>query len=150
MTAPEVLDIGREAIWVLIQMCAPAMVVALVVGTVIGLLQALTQIQESTLVFVPKIVAVFVAIVIFMPFMGAALFSFTEAIFQRIAHGQRLEFLEIVEAVVEDRRRFIAAIAEFRAVDNDLLGGRRCLVRAFRGRRRVLCGCGVRRHGCDI
>lgn len=85
MTAPEVLDIGREAIWVLIQMCAPAMVVALVVGTVIGLLQALTQIQESTLVFVPKIVAVFVAIVIFMPFMGAALFSFTEAIFQRIA-----------------------------------------------------------------
>lgn len=85
MTAPEVLDIGRDAIWVLIQMCAPAMLVALIVGTVIGLLQALTQVQEATIVFVPKILAVFAAIVIFMPFMGAALFGLTEAIFQRIA-----------------------------------------------------------------
>jgi flagellar biosynthetic protein FliQ len=85
MTAPEVLDLGREAIWVLVQAAAPAMLVALVIGTAIGLLQALTQIQESTLVFVPKILAVFVAIVIFMPFMGAALYGLTETIFARIA-----------------------------------------------------------------
>jgi flagellar biosynthetic protein FliQ len=85
MTAPEVLDLGREAIWVLVQAAAPAMLVALIVGTVIGLLQALTQIQESTLVFVPKILAVFVAIVIFMPMMGAVLFGLTEMVFARIA-----------------------------------------------------------------
>ncbi|HAH11123.1 MAG TPA: flagellar biosynthetic protein FliQ, partial [Alphaproteobacteria bacterium] len=59
MTAAEVLDIGREAIWVLVVTAAPAMLVALVVGSVIGLLQALTQIQEATLVFVPKILCVF-------------------------------------------------------------------------------------------
>lgn len=85
MTAPEVLDLGREAIWVLVQVSAPAMLVALVIGTAIGLLQALTQIQESTLVFVPKILAVFVAIVVFMPMMGATLFALTETIFARIA-----------------------------------------------------------------
>ncbi|HAJ46518.1 MAG TPA: flagellar biosynthetic protein FliQ, partial [Alphaproteobacteria bacterium] len=73
MTAAEVLDIGREAIWVLVVTAAPAMLVALVVGSVIGLLQALTQIQEATLVFVPKILCVFGALVLFMPFMGAVL-----------------------------------------------------------------------------
>jgi flagellar biosynthetic protein FliQ len=87
MAGAEVLDLGREAIWVLVQACAPAMLVALVVGTVIGLLQALTQIQESTLVFVPKILAVFMALVLFMPFMGSALYALTETVFQQIASG---------------------------------------------------------------
>lgn len=50
MNGAEVLDIGRDAIWLTIQLCAPALIVALVVGVVIGLLQALTQIQEATLV----------------------------------------------------------------------------------------------------
>ena len=85
MTAPELMDLGRQAIWALVLISAPAMLVGLVVGTIISLLQALTQIQESTLVFVPKILSVFVALVIFMPFMGATLFSLTETIFQRIA-----------------------------------------------------------------
>jgi flagellar biosynthesis protein FliQ len=90
MSGAEVLDLGREAIWVLVQACAPAMLVALVIGTVIGLLQALTQIQESTLVFVPKILAVFVALIIFMPFMGAAIYGLTEVVFQKIASGGAL------------------------------------------------------------
>ncbi len=86
MTAAEVLDIGREAIWVLVVTAAPAMLVALVVGSVIGLLQALTQIQEATLVFVPKILCVFGALVLFMPFMGAVLYGLTEMVFARIAN----------------------------------------------------------------
>ena len=86
MTAAEVLDIGREAIWVLVVTAAPAMLVALVVGSVIGLLQALTQIQEATLVFVPKILCVFGALVLFMPFMGAVLYGLTELVFARIAN----------------------------------------------------------------
>jgi flagellar biosynthetic protein FliQ len=85
MTPAEVLDIAREAMWVLIVASAPVMLVGLVVGTSIGLLQALTQIQESTLVFVPKILAVFVALGLFLPFMGATLYGLTEIIFQRIA-----------------------------------------------------------------
>lgn len=85
MSPGEVLDIGREAMWVLVLASMPAMLTALFVGTVIGLLQALTQIQESTLVFVPKILAVFICLVVAMPFMGATIYGLTEMIFARIA-----------------------------------------------------------------
>ena len=61
MTGPEVLDVARDAISTLILVAAPLMLVGLVVGVVISLFQALTQIQEMTLVFVPKILAIFVA-----------------------------------------------------------------------------------------
>ena len=60
MTPADTIDFAREAIWVLLEIAAPAMLTALVVGLAIGLLQALTQIQEMTLVFVPKIIAIFV------------------------------------------------------------------------------------------
>jgi flagellar biosynthetic protein FliQ len=85
MNGAEVLDIGRDAIWLTIQLCAPALVVALVVGVVIGLLQALTQIQEATLVYAPKIVAVFVSLLIFLPLMGALLTGFMHHIADRIS-----------------------------------------------------------------
>lgn len=75
MNGAEVLDIGRDAIWLTIQLCAPALIVALVVGVAIGLLQALTQIQEATLVFVPKILAIFLALLIALPFMADMLHS---------------------------------------------------------------------------
>ena len=55
MTGPEVLDVGREAIITLVVVSAPVMLVGLVVGVAISLLQALTQIQEMTIAFVPKI-----------------------------------------------------------------------------------------------
>jgi len=67
MDAPEVLEIGREAIWVSIQIGAPVMGVALVVGLAISLVQALTQIQEMTLTFVPKILVIFLSLLIFLP-----------------------------------------------------------------------------------
>ncbi len=77
MTGAEVLDIGREGIWTLIIVSAPAMVIGLAVGIVIALFQALTQIQEMTLVFVPKIIAIFVVLMLTLPFMGEVLASYT-------------------------------------------------------------------------
>jgi len=66
---------------------APTMMVALVVGLVISLFQALTQIQEMTLTFVPKIVAIVAALLLFMPFMLSSLTGFTQGLFDRIASG---------------------------------------------------------------
>jgi flagellar biosynthesis protein FliQ len=73
MTGPEVLDVGRDAIIVLLKVSAPLLICGLLVGVVISLFQALTQIQEMTLVFVPKIVAMFVVLVLALPFMGDVL-----------------------------------------------------------------------------
>ena len=85
MNGAEVLDIGRDAIWLTIQLCAPALIVGLIVGVVIGLLQALTQIQEATVVYAPKIVGIFLALLVFMPMMGALLTGFMHHIAERIA-----------------------------------------------------------------
>ena len=85
MDGLEVLDFGRDALWTTVWMCAPAMITGLVVGLVIAFFQALTQIQEMTLVFVPKIIAIFAALLIFLPLMGALLAGFAEQVFNRIA-----------------------------------------------------------------
>ena len=79
------IDFARTAILVLLEMIAPAMITALVVGLAIGLLQALTQIQEQTLVFVPKIVAVFIVLLIALPFAGQALGGLMTDIAARIS-----------------------------------------------------------------
>lgn len=85
MTGAEVLDLGRDAIWVTVLVAAGPMIVGLVVGLVVSLLQTLTQIQEQTLVFVPKILAIFLAILLFLPIMGGLLGNFTTGVFERIA-----------------------------------------------------------------
>ena len=85
MTADQVLDVAREAIFVLIKLGAPIMLVALVVGVVVALLQALTQMQEMTLSFVPKIVAILLTTLLALPFMTATLLGFGEDLFRRIA-----------------------------------------------------------------
>ncbi len=85
MEAQDVLDISREAIFVLIKIASPIMLVALVVGLIISLFQALTQIQEMTLTFVPKILAIFVALVLFMPYMLETLQVFAEHLSSKIA-----------------------------------------------------------------
>ncbi len=85
MNGAEVLDLGREAIWVTVMVAAGPMIVGLVVGLVVSLLQTLTQIQEQTLVFVPKILAIFFAVLLFLPIMGGLLGGFTAHIFERIA-----------------------------------------------------------------
>ena len=85
MTGAETLDFARESIYLLLQISAPAMLTALVVGVVIGLLQALTQIQEMTLVFVPKILAIFVVLLVALPFAGVAMATYMEDIAARIS-----------------------------------------------------------------
>src|ERR1700754_2693749 len=85
MSGAEVLDVGRDAIWLTIQLCAPCLIVGLIVGVGIGLLQALTQIQEATLVYTPKIVAIFVSLLVFLPLMGALMSGFMRQIAARIA-----------------------------------------------------------------
>jgi len=85
MTSAQVLDVARESVFVLIKLGAPVMLVALIVGLVIALFQALTQMQEMTLSFVPKILAIFIATLIALPYMIATLVGFGEGLFERIA-----------------------------------------------------------------
>ena len=84
MTVNDFLDLSRDGITVLLIVVGPLMLVSLVVGMAIALFQALTQIQEMTLTFVPKIVATFVALILLLPFMIATLQSFMERIADRI------------------------------------------------------------------
>jgi flagellar biosynthesis protein FliQ len=87
MTGPDVLDIARDAIWVTVKIAAPTMVVGLAVGLVIALFQALTQIQEMTLTFVPKILAIFLTLLLTLPFMSDVLNSFMVRLSERIVAG---------------------------------------------------------------
>lgn len=87
MTGPEVLDVAREAIITLVVVSAPVMLVGLVVGVAISLFQALTQIQEMTIAFVPKILAIFVSLLIALPFMAEKLHMEMLRIAARIATG---------------------------------------------------------------
>lgn len=86
MSGGDVLDVSREAMFVMLQVSGPLMLVALVVGLGIAILQALTQIQEMTLTFVPKIVAIFAALLLLLPFMGSVLGGFMNAMAGRIAN----------------------------------------------------------------
>ena len=87
MTGAELLDVARDGIVTFLKVAGPLMVVALAVGLVISLLQALTQIQEQTLVYVPKILAVFVSMMLMLPFMGDALAGYMSRIAARIVSG---------------------------------------------------------------
>jgi len=79
------LGVGRDAIWLTIQLSMPLLLVGLVVGVAIGLFQALTQIQEATLIYAPKIIAIFVALLLFLPLMGTLLSDFMHEIAGKIA-----------------------------------------------------------------
>ena len=87
MSGPEILDVARDSIYTLVIVAAPLMLVGLVVGVAISLLQALTQIQEMTLVFVPKILAMFLTLSIALPFMAEALRSHMMRIAAHIIGG---------------------------------------------------------------
>ncbi|WP_420134764.1 flagellar biosynthesis protein FliQ [Rhodopseudomonas sp.] len=87
MTGPETLDVARDAIWTIVIVSAPLMVVGLVVGVAVSLVQALTQIQEQTLVFVPKIIAIFITLVLTLPFMADQLHVEMLRISSRITGG---------------------------------------------------------------
>lgn len=85
MEEMEIVEIARQGIYVLIQIFMPVMLAALIVGLVISLLQALTQIQEQTLSFAPKILAVFFVVMMFMPYMIENLQAYADVLFAKIA-----------------------------------------------------------------
>ena len=87
MTGPEVLDVAKDAILTLVVVSSPLMLVGLAVGVAISLFQALTQIQEMTLVFVPKILAIFIAMLVALPFMGDVLQGHMTRLAARIVGG---------------------------------------------------------------
>ena len=85
MDTPEVLDVARDSIIVMLKVGAPLMIIALLIGLAISLVQALTQIQEMTLSFVPKMLVMFASLLLLLPFMLATLSTFTERLADRIA-----------------------------------------------------------------
>ena len=84
MNEEEVIEITRQALLLALKLGAPVMLIGLVVGLIIALFQALTQIQEMTLTFVPKIIAIFFSIFLFFPTFSQLMMQFTELIADRI------------------------------------------------------------------
>lgn len=87
MAPTEALDLAREAVIVTLKLGAPVMLLALVVGLVVSFLQALTQIQEATLTFVPKMVVILLSLLVLLPFMLSTLVDFTDSLFARVISG---------------------------------------------------------------
>jgi len=87
MNEADALDMVQAAIWTVIVASGPAVLAAMIVGVVVAFIQALTQIQEMTLTFVPKILAVLVTVAISAPFVGSQISIFTNVVFSRIQSG---------------------------------------------------------------
>ncbi|TCP58834.1 flagellar biosynthetic protein FliQ [Tumebacillus sp. BK434] len=81
MSADYIISLGQNAIWTLLMICAPLLGIGLLVGLVVSIFQATTQIQEQSLQFIPKLIATFVAMVVFGPWMLSLILDFTRNIF---------------------------------------------------------------------
>jgi len=86
MSFADAIGLGREAIFITLMVSAPVLILSMLVGLVVSVFQAVTQIQEPTLAFIPKILVSGLAILFFGPFMLALLTDFTSRIFANIAH----------------------------------------------------------------
>lgn len=84
MNPTDVLEVAREAVIVMLIVGAPLLVPALVVGLIIALVQALTQVQEMTLTFVPKIIIMFLVLIVSLPFLLSTMIGFGESMMDRI------------------------------------------------------------------
>jgi len=87
MNERDALDIVQQAIWTIIIASGPSVGAAMLVGVIIALLQALTQVQEMTLTFIPKIVVMLIVVAVSGSFIGAHIYAFTELLYSRIEHG---------------------------------------------------------------
>jgi flagellar biosynthetic protein FliQ len=87
MNERDALDIIQQAIWTIIIASGPAVGSAMLVGIIIAILQALTQVQEMTLTFIPKIVVMLVVVAVSGTFIGAHIYAFTEVLYSRVEHG---------------------------------------------------------------
>lgn len=86
MSAEMVLSIADQSVMTIIMVAGPLLAIALVVGLIVSIFQATTQIQEQTLAFIPKIVAVLFALILFGPWMLSKMLTFTETIFANLNH----------------------------------------------------------------
>lgn len=84
MTPDTVIKLAEQSIYMIIIISAPMLLIALAVGLIVSVFQAMTQIQEQTLAFIPKILAVFLSIVLFGPWMLTLLLDFTRDLFQQL------------------------------------------------------------------
>lgn len=84
MGAVEFIDIGRDALWIVLKAAGPLLLSALSIGITIALFQALTSIQEMTLTFVPKILIIFFALIVFLPYITNTLIEFGQQVYGRI------------------------------------------------------------------
>ena len=84
MNQADVLEISRMTFFVILKAGGPIMAAGLVVGLIISVFQTLTSIQEMTLTFVPKIIIIFAAVIIFMPFMMTSVLEFSNTLFDMI------------------------------------------------------------------
>ncbi len=87
MSPTDVIEITRSALVVVLTVCGPLLLTALIVGVAVSLMQALTQVQEQTLTFVPKLIAMGVVLMLTLPMMGHAMADFTHLVADRIIHG---------------------------------------------------------------
>ncbi len=87
MSPTDAIDLVQHTIWTTMLASGPAVIAAMIVGVVIALLQALTQIQEITLTFIPKIVSILIVAALTAPFMGAVISTFAEGVYGRISTG---------------------------------------------------------------
>jgi flagellar biosynthetic protein FliQ len=87
MNERDAIDLVQQAVWTIIIGAGPAVGSAMLVGIIIALIQALTQVQEMTLTFIPKIVVILVVMALSGSFMGAHLYAFTELLYGRIERG---------------------------------------------------------------
>lgn len=87
MNQADVTDLLQTALWLITIGAAPGVLAAMVVGAVIALFQALTQIQEMTITFVPKLLVMAVTIALTAHFVGGQVFAFTEEVYARIERG---------------------------------------------------------------
>jgi len=85
MTPEEIVGVGREALYMAIQTAGPILVVGLIVGLLIGIFQATTQIQEMTLVFVPKLVVMVLLLLYLGKWIAINMITYTASIFERVA-----------------------------------------------------------------
>jgi flagellar biosynthesis protein FliQ len=87
MTAADVLELAKAAMLLLLAVAGPILIASLITGVAIGLLQALTQVQEMTLTFVPKLMVMGVVLLMCLPMMGRALAAFMTEISARMIAG---------------------------------------------------------------
>ena len=87
MNEVDALDLVREAFWTVIVAASPAVGAAMAIGLAIALFQALTQVQEMTLTFIPKILVIFLMLIASGTFIGTQITSFTQVVYDHIEHG---------------------------------------------------------------